>query len=234
MRVTVRLFGSVREVTGAKELPVELDAGAPVSALTALLAREHPVFDEMAGRLRVSVNQDLVVGDPALADGDEVAYLPPVSGGAGTRAGGTGTRAGGAGPRCWLSGKPLDVQAVMDRVAGDDCGGVVVFLGAVRDHSKGHAIRHLEYEAYPGMAEAEMEKIADEAAARWPGARVAIAHRTGHLSTGELAVVVAGAAPHRAEAFAASRFAIDTLKERVPIWKKEVTTEGEYWVEDHA
>ena len=220
MQVTVRLFGSVREATGAKELPVELDAGAPVSALTALLTREHPIFAGMAGRLRVAVNQDLVVGDPVLAEGDEVAYLPPVS--------------GGAGRRCWLSEKPLDVQAVLGGVAGADCGGVVVFLGAVRDHSKGHAIRHLEYEAYAGMAEAEMERIADEAATRWPGARVAIAHRTGHLAVGELAVVVAAAAPHRAEAFAASRFAIDTLKERVPIWKKEVTTEGEYWVEDHA
>lgn len=220
MQVTVRLFGSVREATGAKELPVELAPGATVSALTALLAREHPIFTEMEGRLRVSVNQSIVSGDPALSDGDEVAYLPPVS--------------GGSDKRCWLSEKPLDVQAVMDRVSGDDCGGVVVFLGAVRDHSKGHDIRHLEYEAYAGMAEAEMDGIAQEAAGRWPGSRVAIAHRTGHLGIGELAVVVAAAAPHRAEAFEAARFSIDTLKERVPIWKKEVTTDGEYWVEDHA
>ena len=107
-----------------------------------------------------------------------------------------------------------------------------MFVGAVRDHARGRDIRHLEYEAYPGMAEREMERIADEAALRWPGARVAIAHRTGRLEIGDLAVVVAAAAPHRAEAFAACRYAIDTLKERVPIWKKEFAADGEYWVDE--
>jgi molybdopterin synthase catalytic subunit len=104
----------------------------------------------------------------------------------------------------------------------------------VRDASRGHEIQHLEYEAYPLMAEREMEKIADEAAAQWPGARVAMAHRTGHLEIGEIAVVIAAVAPHRAEAFAAARFAIDTLKQRVPIWKKEVAVDGAYWVDEHA
>jgi molybdopterin synthase catalytic subunit len=108
----------------------------------------------------------------------------------------------------------------------------VVFVGAVRDRARGREIRHLEYEAYPGMAEREMERIADEAAERWQGARVAIAHRTGRLEIGDVAVVVAAAAPHRAEAFAACRYAIDTLKERVPIWKKEFATDGEYWVDE--
>jgi molybdopterin synthase catalytic subunit len=111
-------------------------------------------------------------------------------------------------------------------------GGLVTFIGAVRDHARGRSIRHLEYESYRGMAEREMEKIAGEAGRRWPGSRVAIAHRSGHLEIGELAVVVVAAAPHRAEAFAACRFAIDTLKETVPIWKKEVTTDGDYWVDD--
>ena len=113
-------------------------------------------------------------------------------------------------------------------------GGVVTFVGNVRDHARGRSIRYLEYEAYPEMAEREMQKIADEAGKRWPGARVAIAHRTGHLEIGEAAVVIAAAAPHRAEAFEACRFAIDTLKRTVPIWKKEVSTDGEYWVDDHA
>jgi molybdopterin synthase catalytic subunit len=111
-------------------------------------------------------------------------------------------------------------------------GGIVTFIGAVRDHARGHAIRHLEYEAYPEMAVREMEKIADEAARRWPDARVAIGHRSGHLEIGEIAVVVAAAAPHRAEAFAACRFAIDTLKQTVPIWKKEFSVDGEHWVDD--
>jgi molybdopterin synthase catalytic subunit len=103
----------------------------------------------------------------------------------------------------------------------------------VRDRARGKAIRHLEYEAYPEMAVSEMERICDAAEQRWPGCRVAIAHRVGHLEVGELAVVVAAAAPHRAEAFDACRFAIDTLKASVPIWKKEVATDGAYWVDDH-
>jgi molybdopterin synthase catalytic subunit len=231
MHVCVRLFGSLREAVGEKELRITLDGGATVDDLCALLGREHPPVGEMRSRLRIAVNQDLVSGGHRLQDGDEVAFLPPVSGGSADRPR-RGTSADQ--PRCWLSEQALDVGEVIARVSGDDCGGVVTFLGAVRDHSRGQSIRHLEYEAYPPMAVAEMERIASEAAERWPGARVAVAHRTGHLDIGDLAVVVAAAAPHRAEAFEAARYAIDTLKERVPIWKKEVTTTGEYWVEDHA
>ncbi len=155
--------------------------------------------------------------ETALADGDEVAFLPPVAGGAG---------------RCVLSEAPLDPAAVVARVSGPNAGGLVTFSGAVRDHARGQRIRHLEYEAYPGMAEREMEKVCDEAEKRWPGVRVAIAHRVGRLEIGDLAVVVAVAAPHRAEAFEAARFAIDTLKETVPIWKKEFAESGDYWVDD--
>jgi len=219
MNVSVLLFGSLREAAGAKELAVSLPEGATVAALTALLARDHAAFARLPGRVRVSVNYEVVEETRALRDGDEVAYLPPVSGGGG---------------RCRISERSLDPEAVAALVAGPDCGGLVSFSGAVRDHSRGRSIRHLEYEAYPGMAEAEMERICSEAAERWPGARVAIAHRVGRLAIGELAVVVCAAAPHRDAAFAAARYAIDVLKERVPIWKKEVATDGEYWVEEHA
>jgi molybdopterin converting factor subunit 1 len=219
MHVRVLLFGSLREALGAKDLEVELDAGSTVGALRAQLAERHELFARAA--LRAAVNQETVAETRALADGDEVAFLPPVSGGASQP------------PRCTLHEEPLDVRAVEARVTGDDAGGVVTFVGAVRNRSRGRDIRHLEYEAYPGMAEREMETICDEAGRRWPGARVAIAHRVGHLAIGELAVVVAAAAPHRAEAFAACRFAIDTLKETVPIWKKEFSSAGESWVEDH-
>ena len=219
MRVTVRLFGAVREAAGAKELALSLPEGSRVRDLHALLARAHPIVRQLGDRLLVSVNLEKASPDAALADGDEVALLPPVAGGAG---------------RCSLLDRPLDVSAVLERVRGPDVGGVVLFLGTVRERARGREIRHLEYEAYPEMAERELERIADEAALRWPGARVAVDHRVGHLEIGELAVVVAAAAPHRAEAFAACRYAIDTLKERVPIWKKEVATDGEYWVDEHA
>jgi molybdopterin synthase catalytic subunit len=217
MQVLVKLFGAAREAVGEKELAVALPEGARAADLLALLAREHPALGRFGERLAVSVNLEVVPRATRLCEGDEVALLPPVAGGS---------------ARCWLSDRPLDTGAVIACVAGAGMGGIAVFLGAVRDHARGRTIRHLEYEAYPGMAEREMERIADEAAARWPGVRVAIAHRTGHLEIGELAVVVAAAAPHRAEAFDACRFAIDTLKQRVPIWKKEFAADGEYWVDE--
>jgi molybdopterin synthase catalytic subunit len=219
MRLRVVLFGSVREQTGLKELDVALPDGSEVGDLRRALARDHAIFARYGERLRASVNYEFAPDDRGLLEGDEVAFLPPVSGGSG---------------RCSLHETPLDVGAVVGRVTGAGMGGVVTFVGAVRDNARGRSIRQLEYEAYPPMAEREMEAIAAEAGRRWPGARVAIAHRVGHLGVGELAVVVVAAAPHRAEAFEACRYAIDTLKERVPIWKKEVATDGEYWVEDHA
>jgi len=178
-----------------RELPVELDEGATVADLRAVLAGKLEGVGELGDRLAVSVNL-------------EVANQTQVA--------------------------PLDEAEVVRRVAGDDTGGVVSFVGTVRDQSRGHSIKYLEYEAYPEMAEREMQKICDEAAQRWPGTRVAIAHRIGHLDIGDAAVVVVAAAPHRGEAFDACRFAIDTLKLTVPIWKKEMATDGEYWVDDHA
>ena len=228
MQVRVLLFGSLREAAGAKELSVALPERASVVALRELLMASQPAFGKLAGRLRVAVNREFASDDAVLADGDEVAFLPPVSGGSNRHANPDEDRA-----RCTISERPLDAEAVAARVAGADAGGVVSFLGAVRDHARGRAIRHLEYEAYPAMALVEMERICDAAAQRWPAARVAIAHRVGHLEIGDLAVVVVAAAAHRAEAFEACRFAIDTLKETVPIWKKEVAIDGEYWVDDH-
>ncbi len=228
MQVRVLLFGSLREAAGAKELSVTLPERASVAALRALLTDSQPAFEKLAGRLRVAVNREFASDDAALADGDEVAFLPPVSGGSHRDPNPDEVARAARSPD-----RPLDAEAVAARVAGADAGGVVSFLGAVRDHARGRAIRHLEYEAYPAMALVEMERICDAAAQRWPAARVAIAHRVGHLEIGELAVVVVAAAAHRAEAFEACRFAIDTLKETVPIWKKEVATDGEYWVDDH-
>jgi molybdopterin converting factor subunit 1 len=218
MRVTVRLFGSLREAAGTRALELELPEGAKVEDLREALAARLPAAARLGPRVAVALNQEVAPAGTPLHEGDEVALLPPVSGGAG---------------RCSLSESALDVDAVVARVAGPDAGGIVSFIGRVRNHARGREIERLEYEAYPGMAERELEKIAAEAGERWPGVRVAAAHRTGVLGIGEIAVVVVAAAVHRDEAFEACRFTIDALKQRVPIWKKEVATDGAYWVEDH-
>ncbi len=215
----MKLFGTLREEVGESELVVEVADGATAADLRQQLAAKYAGFDRLGERLATSVNLELVPDDRTLSDGDEVAFLPPVAGGS---------------ANCSLSDRPLDEHEVTARVTGRDAGGVVTFVGAVRDHARGREIQHLEYEAYPEMAIREMDRIVEQVAQRWPGTRVAIAHRTGHLEIGEAAVVIAAASPHRAEAFEACRFAIDTLKQTVPIWKKEVAVDGQYWVDDHA
>jgi len=230
MRLIVKLYGSLREEAGAKEVPVELPEGARVADVRKLFSERYPLFEKLGQRLNSSVNLEFADAETELREGDEVAFLPPVAGGSGEPA----RSAAAAAPCCTISDRPLREWEVADRVVGPDTGGVVSFVGTVRDHSRGRAIEYLEYEAYPEMAEREMQKIADRAAESWPGTRLAIAHRVGRLAVGEAAVVIVAAAPHRAEAFEACRFAIDTLKQTVPIWKKEVATDGEYWVDDHG
>jgi molybdopterin synthase catalytic subunit len=230
VKITLKLFGSLRDPNSDPATQVELDAGATVADLRRWLAARNPMVDELGDRLAASVNLEISNDDTALQSGDEVAFLPPVAGGDGTRT----TDAEREARRCTISEEPLDEAEVIARVSGPDAGGIVSFVGAVRDHARGHSIEHLEYEAYPEMAEREMDKIADEAGEKWPGTRVSIAHRVGRLEIGDAAVVVVAASAHRGEAFEACRFAIDTLKVRVPIWKREVATDGAYWVDDHA
>ncbi|MFP6641768.1 MAG: molybdenum cofactor biosynthesis protein MoaE [Myxococcota bacterium] len=223
MKIGVRLFGALREEVGAARLDLELPDGACAGDVRQVLAERLPSLAQWGDRLRISVNLEFTSEGQVLRSGDEVALLPPVAGGS---AGPTGL--------CTLSEAPLVERDVVARVAGDDAGGVVTFVGTVRNRARGHEIKHLEYEAYPEMAEREMEKIAVEAAERWPGVRVAMAHRVGRLEIGDAAVIIAACAPHRGEAFEACRFCIDTLKQTVPIWKKEVAVDGAYWVDDHA
>src|SRR5258705_9359824 len=152
MRVAVKLFGSIREAVGEKELSVELPNGASARDLRRLLADRYRVFDSFGDRLAVSVQFEVVPLDTALCDGDEVAFLPPVSGGAG---------------QCWISDRPLVEADAVARGKGPGMGGIVTFVGGVRDHARGRSIRHLEYEAYPQMAVGEMEEIAAQGAQRW-------------------------------------------------------------------
>lgn len=231
--IDLKLFGSLREAVGESSLRVELPEGALVADVRRWLAERHPLVDKLGDRLAASVNLEIADLGDVLEDGDEVAFLPPVAGGDGTRSDDGDDEAAPV-KRCTISDQALDEQEVAARVEGPDAGGIVSFVGRVRNHARGQSIEHLEYEAYPAMAEREMEKIVDEAAAKWPGTRVAIAHRVGHLEIGDAAVVVVAASAHRGEAFEACRFAIDTLKITVPIWKREVATDGAYWVDDHA
>jgi molybdopterin synthase catalytic subunit len=217
MQIRVKLFGALREAAGTPDLALALPEGSRVGDVWGQLVADHPSIEPFKGKLAVSLNFEISNSEADLSDGDEVAFLPPVSGGAGS---------------CSLTEEPIDVGAVVGRVTGPGMGGIVTFLGTVRDHARGKEIRHLEYESYAGMAEREMEKIVNQAAERWPGVRVAIAHRAGHLKIGDIAVAIVAAAAHRGDAFEACRFAIDTLKETVPIWKKEFATDGEYWVDD--
>jgi len=219
VRLSIRFFGTLRETMGKDLRDFEVPDSCTVEQLRPRISAAAPALAELGDRVAVAVNFEIAADDQVLREGDEIALLPPVSGGSGT---------------CSLAAEPLVEADVVARVAGPDAGGVVTFVGTVRNHARGQDIDHLEYEAYPEMALREMERIVEAAGKQWPGTRVAIAHRTGRLEIGEAAVVIVAASAHRAEAFLACRFSIDTLKETVPIWKKEVTPEGEYWVDDRA
>jgi len=219
MKIRLLFFAGLREALGRKEQVIEVEPGATLETLVARLHAELPALERYRSRLVISLNAQRRSFDTPLGDGDEVAFLPPMSGGSGERA--------------WLQAQPLSLDVLLREVEGPEMGGIVTFVGTVRDHARGQSIDHLEYEAYEPMAEQELRDIVAEAQQRWPKARVAVAHRIGRLAIGEAAVMVVASAPHRAEAFEACRYTIDTLKQRVPIWKKEFATSGSYWVEEN-
>jgi molybdopterin synthase catalytic subunit len=206
VRVKVRLFAGLRERAGFAER--ELEGVERVRDVWPELG----LGDEPPGLL-YAVNRQYA--DPAreLADGDEVALIPPVSGGA-----------------FRLSDEPLSLDAVVEEVRSDEAGAIATFVGTTRAHSRGRVVEHLDYEAYPGMAEDVMAQIATELERRYKLSAIAIHHRTGRVEIGEPSVVIAVSAPHRQDALAACKDAIDTLKETVPLWKKEVYEGGEEWI----
>lgn len=213
--VQVRYFAVLRERIGLSQERFEIPADAPASGVLDAVVERHPAVAAYRSRLRLAVNEEFVAPDAPVKDGDEVALIPPV--------------AGGVGP-VLLTDAPLSVDAAIAEVAHPGAGGIAVFLGVVRDTNAGRAVERIDYEAYGSMAIREMTKLVDELQRELPGVRVAIAHRTGALQIGEASVVVAASAPHRPEAFAACRAAIDRLKERVPIWKREQGPDGVDWV----
>jgi molybdopterin synthase catalytic subunit len=203
--VTVRLFAGLRERAGWARR--ELEAATVADVWPAL-----GLGDEPEGLL-YAVNREYADRDRELADGDEVALIPPVSGGA-----------------FRVTEKPLSLQAVVDEVADENAGAVATFTGTVRRQSRGREVERLEYEAYAEMAEDVMARLAADLQSRHELCAVAIHHRVGRLELGEASVVIAVSAPHRQAALEACREVIDTLKETVPLWKKEVYEGGEEWI----
>jgi molybdopterin converting factor subunit 1 len=218
VRVTIKLFARLREIAGAGRLERELADGATVGDLLAALRAEFPRLADMTARTITSVNQEFATPDRPLHDGDEVAIFPPVSGGADVFR---------------VTFDPVTLDEVARAVVQPRTGAVATFAGVVRAVSGGKGVAYLEYEAYQEMAVAKMRQIADEARARWPDiVDIAIVQRIGRLEVGDVAVAIAVSSGHRDQGcFEACRYAIDRLKQIVPIWKKEVGPGGEEWVE---
>lgn len=222
MRITVRCFAAVREALGCESLAVELPEGGTVAQLKALLVERAPMLAHVPAVC--AVNRAYAAPDRPLHDGDEVAFIPPISGGAGIEL-----------FRFVLTHAPLDPRALEAEVRSDADGAVVTFTGVTRDVHEGRAVDKLAYEAYEEMAAKTMVEIFEDAVRQFPIGRARVAHRLGDVPVGEASVVVVVAAPHRAAAFDACRFLMDRLKASVPIFKRETyrdSGDGPRWVGD--
>jgi molybdopterin synthase catalytic subunit len=221
MQVQLRYFAIVRETLGRAEETRAVEPGTTAGALFDQLAMDNPKLQPMKRATMLMVNQEYVPADHVLADGDEVAFIPPVSGGAGV----TLFR---------VQAEPLDAREVEAAVADPGSGATVTFTGTVRDHARGQQVTALDYEAYAPAAEKMLAQIGDEIRERWGIDRIAVIHRVGRLEIGEASVVIAVSSAHRGEAFAACQYAIERLKAIVPIWKKEAYEGGEVWIGSEA
>ena len=232
MHVSVLYFAILRERLRCEQESIELPAGATVAEALAAIAARHDVIAGLLPQVQTAVNRQIAAGTQALAEGDELALLPPVAGGADAVASGPANETSPAPVQRKIAvlGHALSLGAVVAEVEGVERGGIATFTGVVRRHGRHGEVVRLEYEAYVEMAEQVLTEIAEEIEREWPGVHVAIHHRVGSLLVGETAVVIAAAAPHRAEAFDACEAAIDRLKRRAPIWKKEIGTQGEEWI----
>ncbi len=217
MRITVLYFAVFKERLGRAEELLQVPDGNRVKDAIDLLTGKYWDIAQLRGRFRIALNQEFIDDESIfLKDGDELALIPPV--------------AGGSDRHVRLIDQALSLDRVVAAVGGPGMGGIVTFTGAVRRHSRGTTVERLEYSAYEAMAIREMTRLCDEIEAEIEGTRLAVEHRVGKLDIGDVAVVIAAAAPHRAEAFSACRAMIDRLKDRVPIWKKEFGEDGAEWV----
>jgi len=212
VEVRVRLFAGLRERAGTGTVDVELPEASTVADVWPAVARAVPLGDQPAG-VMFALNKTYAEPGQPVTDGDEVALIPPVSGGS-----------------FRLFETPLSLDAAVDEVRTENAGAIATFVGTTRRRSRDRDVLYLEYEAYEGMAEQVMEQLAEELKSRHDLSEVAIHHRVGRVDIGETSVVIAVSAPHRADALAACREAIDELKVSVPLWKKEVYEGGEEWI----
>jgi molybdopterin synthase catalytic subunit len=225
MQVRVLFFGRLKDIVGKTEESAELSEGARVEDLFARYGRSFPELAQFRSSVVASVNQEFAEWRAPLSSGDEVAFLPPVSGG--------GTSAGAAvgENQCALVRKRIDTADIFEKLKAPPDGAVVVFEGIVRNHSGGRTTLYLEYEAYEAMALAKMREIGERMREEFSIRRFAMIHRLGRLEIGETSVLIVVCSAHRAAAFDACRFGIDTLKSTVPIWKKEFFRDGAAWAE---
>lgn len=230
MQVRVIPFGMLKDWMGSSAMTVELPEGASVTDLLGQLGSGAPV--QALKGIAVSVNAEYATPSQVLREGDEVGLLPPVSGGCPDAA--QATAGGAAETREYeftaLTREPFDTQALIAAARRPEDGAVVVFDGIVRDNSRGRRTLHLDYEAYEEMAAKQLRSLASGARSRFGVRHVTIVHRLGRLHIGETSVLIVVASAHRAQAFDACRWVIDTLKKTVPIWKKETFADGAVWV----
>jgi molybdopterin synthase catalytic subunit/molybdopterin converting factor small subunit len=224
MRVQVLCFGRLRELL-APQLAVELAQPATAGDLWRYLREQYPALAPYEGSIAIAVNEAFASPTTALAPGDQIALLPPVSGGL------PAPELPPPAVHARLQREPIDSAAILAGIKAGEDGAVCLFDGIVRNHSRNRRTLYLEYDAYPAMALAEMEKLAQQALTRFAVRDVRIAHRLGHLDIGETSVLIAVASAHRAAAFDACRWIIDTLKKTVPIWKKEFFEDGAIWAD---
>jgi molybdopterin synthase catalytic subunit len=232
MQLRILSFGRLRDLLSA-ESRVELPSGSTVGGLWQRLKGQHSELAAYEGSLAIAVNQQFAVHDTVLKDGDEVALLPPVSGGRADDQDGVPRNNAAALPlrtqHATLQREPLDSAALMAACRAGEDGAAILFDGMVRNNTRGRRTLYLEYESYPAMAVAEMERLAVEALSKFAIRDVRLVHRVGRLEIGESSVVIVVASAHRAAAFEACRWLIDSLKKTVPVWKREFFSDGAEW-----
>ena len=216
MEINVRYFAIIREIVGRSVERRSVPEGTTAGHVFDALAGDFPRLQRMKPVTMLMVNKAYVTQDHVLSDGDELALIPPVS--------------GGEAARFRIQAEALDPRLPESLVAHPGAGAIATFIGTVRDHGRGREVTHLEYEAYAPAAELTLEQIGEEIRERWGVDRVAIFHRVGSLKIGEASVVISVASAHRDAAFEACRYAIERIKEIVPIWKKEHYADGAAWL----